>query len=490
MYLGIDLGTSSLKAVLVGGDGAIVAQAGAPLTLSSPRAQWNEQDPEAWWAALLAALGDLRAEHDLSGVRAIGLCGQMHGAVLLDDADRVLRPAILWNDGRAQAECAELEATELRSAAITGNRAMPGFTAPKLLWVRRHEPDIFARTARVLLPKDWLRLRLTGEVVSEMSDAAGTLWLDVGRRRWSDAMLSATGLTERHMPSLVEGSALSGRLRPVVAALLGLPVGCPVAGGAGDNAAGAVGLGCIAPGQAFLSLGTSGVIFTADAAFMPDPDRMVHAFCHALPNAWHRMSVILSAAASLSWIAASTGTDEATLLREIAAAPVAPRERLVFLPYLSGERTPHNDAAAAGVFFGLNTGHGRAAMGRAVLEGVGFGLGDGLDALEAGGGRIDALTVIGGGSRGALWLRILSTILHRRLSVVEGGDVRPALGAARLAMLAVNAGDARSVCSTPAEREVFEPDPALAEGLMFRRSVFRRLYPALRPIFAASVEAI
>ena len=490
MYLGIDLGTSGVKAVLLGRGGSLIGQATAPLTLSSPRPQWHEQDPEDWWRAAGLAVTRLRASHDLGAVRGIGLCGQMHGAVLLDGADRVLRSAILWNDGRSHAECSMLEAAEPRARTITGNRAMPGFTAPKLLWVRRHEPELFAHTRRVLLPKDWLRLRMTGEAVSDMSDAAGTLWLDVGQRRWSVAMLAATGMDERHMPALVEGNHAAGRLRADVAADWGLPGGCLVAGGAGDNAAGAIGIGCIAPGQAFLSLGTSGVIFVTDAAFTPDAERTVHTFCHGLPDLWHRMSVILSAAASLTWVTRLTRfADEASLLREVEATTPAPHERLVFLPYLSGERTPHNDANAAGAFFGLHGGHDSAALGRAVLEGVAFALADGLDALEARGGRIDGLTAIGGGARSPAWLRVLATVLDRPLTTIRGAEIGPALGAARLAMLAAEGADPRAVCAVSAADRVFLPDPGLAEGLRFRRDLFRDLYPALRDLFARSAPA-
>lgn len=487
MFLGIDLGTSGVKAVLVAGDGTLIGQASAPLTVSAPLPHWREQDPEDWWTATCSAIGQLRAAHDLRGVRGLGLCGQMHGAVLLDAADQVLRPSILWNDGRSHAECAELEAAEPRTWDIAGNRAMPGFTAPKLLWVRRHEPALFERIRRVLLPKDWLRLRLTGEAISDMSDAAGTLWLDVGGRRWSPEMLAATGLEERHMPALVEGSARAGVVRPEIADFWGLPRDCVVAGGAGDNAAGALGIGCIEPGQAFVSLGTSGVIFTADAGFQPDAARTVHTFCHCLPDRWHRMSVILAAASALTWVAQATGAaDEASLLRDIAASPADPHERLVFLPYLSGERTPHNDAAAAGVFFGLHNGHGRTAMGRAVLEGVAFALADGLDALEARGGRIETLTAIGGGARGAEWLRIVATALDRPVATVRGGEVGPALGAARLAILAREGCVAGDVCVAPPVEAVFTPEPSLAAGLGRRRRVFRSLYPALREAFAHS----
>ncbi|RKK02577.1 xylulokinase [Pseudoroseomonas wenyumeiae] len=489
MHLGIDLGTSGVKAVLTGPAGEVLAQATAPLALSSPRPLWSEQDPEDWLRATQAALASLRASRDLSGVRALGLAGQMHGAVLLDASDQVLRPAILWNDGRSGAECAALEQAQPASRGITGNLAMPGFTAPKLLWVRRHEPEIFARTRRVLLPKDWLRLRLTGEAVSEMSDASGTLWLDVAARRWSGAMLEATGLSEAQMPALVEGTAPAGRLRAEMAALLGLPAGIPLAGGAGDNAAGAVGIGCVSPGDAFLSLGTSGVVFVSDPGFLPDPARTVHAFCHCLPGTWHRMSVILSAAAALSWVTRVTGAgSEAALLAEVEQAGLAKPGRLAFLPYLSGERTPHNDPRAAGVFFGLSGTDERADLARAVLEGVAFALADGLEALEALGGRIEALTAIGGGARSTAWLRILSAATARPIRSVIGGEAGPALGAARLARIAAGDGSIAEVCTKPPVAVQYEPEAGLAAALAPRRAAYRRLYPTLQTLFAETVD--
>jgi xylulokinase len=351
MYLGVDVGTSAVKAVLSGEDGSIVASASAALTVERPRPLWSEQDPEAWWTAVKAAVTALPAA-SRAAVRAVGLSGQMHGAVLLDGADRVLRPAILWNDGRAGAECAELEAAEPRSRAITGNLAMPGFTAPKMLWLRRHEPQVFADLARVLLPKDYVRLRLTGEHASDLSDSSGTLWLDVGARRWSEPMLAACGLSEPQMPRLVEGSEPAGVLRAEVAAELGLPR-VPVAGGGGDNAAGAVGVGAISPGQGFVSLGTSGVLFLAGDRFSPNSARGVHAFCHALPGRWHQMAVILSAASALDWAVRLTGYPDPAAA--VAAAEAHEGDVPVFLPYLSGERTPHNDRMRRGCCSGSGT---------------------------------------------------------------------------------------------------------------------------------------
>ncbi|KLK91142.1 xylulose kinase [Microvirga vignae] len=489
MYMGIDLGTSSVKVILIDEAGTLVDEAAVPLTLSRPRPLWSEQDPERWWDATQAAVRHLESRRSLDAVAGIGLSGQMHGAVLLDSNDQVLRPAILWNDGRAGAECRELEQREPASREITGNLAMPGFTAPKLIWVVKNEPDIFARTARVLLPKDWIRLKLTGEAVSDMSDAAGTLWLDVGKRQWSPAMLEATGLSERHMPRLVEGTEVSGVLSVEAAAALGLRPGIPVAGGGGDNAAGAAGIGVVDPGMAFVSLGTSGVIFVADATLKKDPERAVHAFCHCIPGMWHRMAVILSAAATLSFAARLAGAaDEASLLTETEAAGLPTQSRLVFLPYLSGERTPHNDPTAAGVIFGLDGTTTRADLGRAALEGVAFALADGLDALQARGGTIGGLSVIGGGARSKLWGRILAAALQRPLTYHRGGEVGPALGAARLAMIAAAGASLDEACPPPPVSHVIEPEAALMESLEPRRALYRRLYSDLKSTFADSVS--
>ncbi|WP_207458358.1 xylulokinase [Azospirillum sp. SYSU D00513] len=488
MHLGIDLGTSGVKAVLIDGKQRLVGQATAPLEVSRPQPLWSEQDPEDWWAATRQAIAELRRLHPdaMAAVRGIGLSGQMHGATLLDAGDRVLRPAILWNDGRSGAECAELERRVPGLRAITGNRAMPGFTAPKLLWVANHEPEVFRATAKVLLPKDYLRLRMTGTHASDLSDSAGTLWVDVAKRCWSAEMLAATGLTEFHMPRLYEGSDATGTLLPDVAAEWGVPADAVVAAGAGDNAAGAVGVGVVAPGTAFLSLGTSGVLFVSGDRFAPNPERGVHAFCHALPSRWHQMSVILSAASCLTFAARLTGApDEATLLRE-AEAHAEDIGSLVFLPYLSGERTPHNDPHAKGVFFGLTHETNRAALALAVLEGVAFAFADGLAVLEEAGASVDRMLVIGGGARSALWGRILASALGRPLDYPAGAEVGPAFGAARLGRLAATGEDPDSVCRPLEIRHTVEPDPALAARMAGRRRLFQRLYGDLREAFAGS----
>jgi xylulokinase len=485
VYLGIDLGTSGVKLVLADEEQRVVAQAVAELTVSRPRPLWSEQDPESWWNATCQAMERLREEHaaPLSGVRGIGLSGQMHGATLLDASDRVLRPAILWNDGRSGEACRELARRLPEVSEITGNLVMPGFTAPKLLWVAEHEPEIFARVARVLLPKDYLRLRLSGDLASEMSDAAGTLWLDVAKRAWSPAALAATGLDEGSMPGLHEGSEATGQLRPDLARRWGMREGVAIAGGGGDQAAGAIGVGVVDPGQAFLALGTSGVFFVAGDAFTPNPAQGVHAFCHCLPGRWHQMSVVLSAASCITWVAAATGArDEAALLEEVSArrpGSTAP----IFLPYLSGERTPHNDPHAKGVFFGLSHDHGRADLGWAVLEGVSFALADGQAALLAGGTRIGDVAVIGGGARSELWGQILASALGRTLSYAAEAEVGPAFGAARLGRLAATGESAAGLCTPPPVERVVEPDPQLEARCRERYETFQRLYRRLRDTF-------
>lgn len=486
MYLGIDLGTSELKLLLLDEQHRIVASLGEPLTVSRPHPLWSEQTPADWWNALDSAMRRLRDAQPtaMAAVRVIGLAGQMHGAVLLDANDAVLRPAILWNDGRSGAQCVSLEAAQPTLHAITGNRAMPGFTAPKLLWVREHEPRLFAQTACVLLPKDWLRLQLTGECVSEMSDASGTLWLDVGARRWSDELLAACGLTRSHMPRLVEGSQASGQLRPTLADRWGLRAGTPVAGGGGDNAASAVGIGAVHPNQGFVSLGTSGVIFVASDRYRPDPGSAVHTFCHALPRRWHRMSVMLSAASALRWARELLGLpSEAALLGSVGALTASQRAGApLFLPYLSGERTPHNDPNAQGVLFGLTHEHHAASIGYAVIEGVSFGMADGWACLQNNPGSVAVLSLVGGGARSEVWAQLLASALGVTLRVHTGAEAAAALGAARLAWLA-DAGDESDVCRGPAVAREFRPDVVEAELLATRLSRFRALYPALRSQF-------
>jgi xylulokinase len=477
MYLGIDLGTSSVKAALFDAEQQLIGQASQSLEVSRPHPGWSEQDPEAWWRALEAAVDALAASHSLAGLRGIGLSGQMHGAVLLDADDHVMRPAILWNDGRAGAECAELEAAAPRLREISGNIAMAGFTAPKLLWLAKHEPATFEHVSTVLLPKDYLRFRLTGHHVSEMSDASGTLWLDVAGRDWSDDLLEATGLNRSHMPRLVEGSEVSGELTSALARRWGVTGTAVVAGGAGDNAAAACGVGVVTPGSAFVSLGTSGVLFVSNARFSPNTAGAVHAFCHAIPQTWHQMGVILSAADSLEWLARITGRSA----RDLAGAVRVERpSEATFLPYLSGERTPHNDPSARGAFIGLSQSQGPADLAQAVMEGVAYAFADCQAALAAAGTDFEDALAVGGGSRSETWLRIIASVLDRPLRLAADSDIGAALGAARLALCAAEGADPAEVCAAPETIKVVEPDKGLVEAYKEGHARYRELYPALR----------
>ena len=482
MYLGLDLGTSELKALLLSDQHQVIATARSPLTVQRPHALWSEQNPADWWRALEAVMDQLHREQPqaLAQLKAIGLSGQMHGATLLDANDQVLRPSILWNDGRSGPQCERLTRDVPDLSAITGNLAMPGFTAPKLQWVREQEPEIFARVHRVLLPKDWLRLILTGEAVSDMSDAAGTLWLDVGKRDWSDTLLAATGLTRDRMPRLVEGSAISAHLKPELCRRWGLPEALPVAGGAGDNAASAVGMGLVRPGQGFVSLGTSGVVFVSGAAFEPNPAQALHAFCHALPDRWHQMSVMLSAASALTWAARCLGfADEPALLSEAQSLSEAEQlESPLFLPYLSGERSPHNNPLATGAWTGLRAAHSRAHLAYAVAEGVGFGLLDGLRTIPATNPPLSTLSLVGGGSRSAWWAQLLADIFGLTLTAHQDSESGGAMGAARLAWLAVG-GEQDAVCITPPVLASYTAKAEHHADLMLRHAQFKTLYAAL-----------
>lgn len=484
MYIGIDLGTSGVKAILLNEQGDVVASQTEKLTVSRPHPLWSEQDPEQWWLATDRAIKALAQQHSLSAVKALGIAGQMHGATLLDKQQKVLRPAILWNDGRCAQECEILENQIPESREITGNLMMPGFTAPKLLWIQRHEPEVFRQVDKVLLPKDYLRLRMTGEFASDMSDAAGTMWLDVAKRDWSDVMLAACHLSRAHMPALFEGSEVTGTLLPAVAQSWGMSE-IPVVAGGGDNAAGAVGVGMMNAGQAMLSLGTSGVYFAVSDGFLSKPESAVHSFCHALPEKWHLMSVMLSAASCLDWAAKLTGMASVPALIVAAQQADEQAEPVWFLPYLSGERTPHNNPQAKGVFFGLTHQHGPAELARAVLEGVGFALADGMDVVHACGVKPASITLIGGGARSEYWRQMLSDISGLQLDYRTGGDVGPALGAARLAQVAMNTDKPLSTLLPQlALEQAHYPDAERHALYQQRRETFRRIYQQLLPLMS------
>ncbi len=484
-FIGIDIGTSAVKALLIDSAQVILAEAEEPLAISRPHPLWSEQNPEDWWRATERALATLRsaAPAAYAATAGIGLSGQMHGAVLMDEADRVLRPAILWNDGRSHAECAELERRFPALGTVAGVPAMPGFTAPKLIWLAKHEPDVFAKVAHVLLPKDYVRFRLTGQYVSEMSDAAGTLWLDEAKRAWSPEIVAATELPLSAMPDLVEGSDAAGQLRGEVADALGLPKGVVIAGGGGDAAAGGIGIGAVDEGDAFVSLGTSGQFFVVNETYRPYPEAFVHAFAHSLPGRWFQMAAMLNAASALGWAAALIGeADIARLLREVEATPAASSD-LIFLPYLAGERSPHNDPYARGVFFGLDPATEKTALIRAVLEGVAFSFADAQLALAAAGTRPTRMGAIGGGARSPLWMQIFADVLGVTIVTHEGGAKGPAFGAARLAILAVTGRKPHEICTAPPELATYLPDPAKADGYAEKLERYRRLYRVLKPEF-------
>ncbi|PZM08482.1 xylulokinase [Rhizobium tubonense] len=482
MYLGLDLGTSGVKAMLIDGDQKIVGSANGALDVSRPHPGWSEQDPAHWIRATEEAIAGLKASHpkELAAVRGIGLSGQMHGATLLDADDKVLRPCILWNDTRSYVEAAALD-SDPRFRALTGNIVFPGFTAPKLAWVAKHEPEIFGKVRWVLLPKDYLRLWLTGEHISEMSDSAGTSWLDTGKRKWSSELLAATKLDERQMPTLVEGTEVAGKLRGELASRWGIAGDAVVAGGAGDNAASACGMGTVSHGAAFVSLGTSGVLFAANGAYLPKPESAVHAFCHALPNTWHQMGVILSATDALNWHSEVTGKSPSELTGELGEALKAPSS-VTFLPYLSGERTPYNDAAIRGAFIGLGHESSRAVLTQAVLEGVSFAIRDNLEALRSAGTDIARVTAIGGGSRSRYWLESIATALGVPVDLPADGDFGAAFGAARLGLIAATGADPVAVCTPPATAGTIEPDAALTSAYDGAYQRYRALYPAIKPL--------
>jgi xylulokinase len=482
-YLGVDIGTSSIKAVLLDDAQRMIAEASAPLDVLRLRPLWSEQDPQAWWYGTLSAIAALRAAAPTQWreLAAIGLSGQQHGATVLDAQGRVLRPCILWNDGRSQAQCTELAQKVPDFADRASNIAMPGFTAPKLLWIAEHEPETFAQTAMVLLPKDYIRFKLSGAFVSDMSDSAGTLWLDVAGRRWDDVLLAACGLSRAQMPSLVEGAEVSALLSPELAAEWGLHGRrIPIAGGGGDNACSAVGIGAVRAGDGFLSLGTSGVVFAVTDHPVALPSRTLHAFCHALPQRWHGMAVSLAAAAALSWIAEITGYQsniERLLQMAEAFAQDAKKRRHapVFLPYLTGERTPHNDPLATAQFSQLTIEHGVAALTYAVMEGVAFALADCVDVLAEAGAHPQSCMLVGGGSRSSFWAQLIADSTKQILEVPAGAQLGASLGAARLGMLASGTPEA-DVCHKPEVQSRFSPDESLRSDLVLRRQRMQQLY--------------
>nr|WP_321456028.1 xylulokinase [uncultured Cohaesibacter sp.] len=482
MYLGIDLGTSGVKVVIMSADQQIIASTNQPLSVSRPASGWSEQDPESWILATATAFDDLaKANPDLlKQVRAIGLSGQMHGATMLDEKDAPIAPCILWNDTRSHEEAAKLDATP-GFRELTGNIVFPGFTAPKLAWMQANKPELFEKIRKVLLPKDYLRLWLTGDYVSDYSDSAGTSWLDVGKRVWSPDLLAATGLDLSHMPALAESTDSTGTIRKELVERWGFSAEAIVAGGAGDNAASAIATGIVGEGDAFISLGTSGVIYAAINSYRPLPQSAVHTFCHSTANHWCHMAVILAATDALNWYANLVGSKAADLTKALGDEIAAPGSTL-FFPYLGGERTPHNDASIRGGFIGLSHPDDRVVLTRTVLEGISYAFKDGIKALEAAGTSLSRLIAVGGGSSSDYWLSLLATILDKQIDRPTAGDFGGAFGAARMGLVADQNGDPSVLCKMPSIEKSFYPNKALQDSFESAYARYAAAYSSLKEL--------
>lgn len=478
-FLGIDLGTSGLRALLVDGAGTPIGAIERHYEVSHPANGWSEQDPAHWTQALDGAMEKMRQTYPaFADLKGIGVAGHMHGATLLDDQGAVLRPCILWNDTRSHLEASQLDATD-QVRTLSGNIVFPGFTAPKLAWVQKHEPEIFARVAKVLLPAAYLNFYLTGDYVADMSDSAGTSWLDVGKRDWSDTLLGAGGMRADQLPRLVEGSEVAGELRPDLVAKWGLTGPVMIAGGAGDNAAAACGIGALNEGDGFVSLGTSGVLLAARDGYQPAPETAVHTFCHAVPGRWYQMGVMLSATDSLNWLARITGKTPAELTGALGRDLRGP-STVRFLPYLSGERTPHNDADIRGSFTGLSADTTTEDLTQAVLEGVAFGLRDSFEALKATEAKLEALTAIGGGAASFYWVQLIATVLKIPLNLPEKGEFGAALGAARLGMASALGGSVETLMIAPKIKQTVSPVVELTGIFETAYVNFKQAYPAIK----------
>lgn len=484
MYLGLDFGTSSVKGVLIDAKQKIVATASAPLKVSRPQPGWSEQAPEDWWKACNSVIKQLSRlkPKAVAAVEGIGLSGQQHGATLLDKDGKVLRPCILWNDARSFKECEDIMTREPGAVPLAGNVPLAGYTAPKLVWVKKHEPKTFAKVAKVLLPKDYIRFRMTGEYASEMSDSSGTFWLDIARRDWSDLLLMASDMSLDQMPKLYEGTDATGQLMPAVAKAWGMPKRPVVAGGGGDNAAAACGIGAVTDNSALVSIGTSGVIFVSNDRFRPNAGRMVHAFCHAVPETWHQMGVILSAAASLEWLAGILGTPAPKLTGKLGTKLTGPSPAL-FLPYLSGERTPVGDSQVRGLIMGLGHETDHKILTHAALDAVAFAFRDCFDALKDAGTEVKRVTAVGGGSKSELWLKIIATVLNVPVDLPAAGDVGGAFGAARLGLIAATGADFRKILTAPKTARTIRPEAKARDAYEAHYRRYTQIYPAIKEIY-------
>ncbi len=479
MYLGIDLGTTSLKVILTDDHLQCVATASAPLTVSRPAPLFSEQNPHHWWNALNTAMLELRAKNalEMKKVIAVGLSGQQHGATLLDQSNRILRPAILWNDGRASVECVSLMQSVPNACDIVGSVIMPGFTAPKLGWVKKHEPDIFKKTHKILLPKDYLRLLMSGDHATDLSDASGTGWLDVQKRQWSDDLLSACELGVQHMPQLFEGNAVTGTVQSSVANAWGLSDRVKIIAGAGDNAASAMSMGCVNKDTMVLSLGTSATIFMATPQFEPNTNAGVHTFCHAVPDFWHHMAVHLNGASCLTWAAELLHQDLSQLI--LSSEKNHHDNSVLFIPYLSGERTPHNNPHATGALLGLTHTVNPATVLQSVLEGIAFGLREGYHAIMKNASSVNEMTVVGGGAKSHYWGKIIASILNQPLTYRHSGAVGAAFGAAKLAWLSETQSDPRDSFCMPAIENVILPEKNWVNHYDDKYFLFQKMYRSI-----------
>ncbi len=483
MYLGLDFGTSSVKGVLMDAKQKILATASAPLKVQRPHAGWSEQNPEDWWKAAGKVIAQLKTMKPkaIAAVEGIGLSGQQHGATLLDKDGKALRPCILWNDARSFVECQDIMQGTPEVIEHSGNIVLAGYTAPKLLWVKKHEPKIFDKVAKVLLPKDYIRLRMTGDYASDMSDSSGTYWLDIRNRQWSELLLKASGMRRDQMPALFEGTDATGRLSTSVAKAWGMPKRPVVAGGGGDNASSACGIGAVNDGAGFLSVGTSGVMFVSNDKFSPNAGKYVHAFCHAAPNTWHQMCVIVSATASLEWLSGVLQTPAPQLTKALGSKVKGPSSAL-FLPYLSGERTPVGDAQVRGLMMGLGMETDRATMTHAVLDSVAFAFRDSLDALRDGGAKINRLMAVGGGTKSELWMKIMATVLGVPIDMPVAGDIGGAFGAARMGMVAATGADFRQVFTKPKIAKTITAEKSAVAAYEDQYQRYTKIYPAIKEI--------
>jgi xylulokinase len=483
MYLGLDFGTSSVKGVLMDAKQKILATASAPLKVSRLHSGWSEQNPVDWWTAAGKVVAELRRLKPklVAAVEGIGLSGQQHGATLLDKDGKPLRPCILWNDARSFVECDDIMRREPQAVPMSGNIPLAGYTAPKLLWVKKHEPKIFDKVAKVLLPKDYIRYCMTGTYGSDMSDSSGTYWLDIANRKWSDMLLAASDMRRDQMPELFEGTDATGRLTASVAKAWGMPKRPVVAGGGGDNASSACGIGAVTDGAGFLSIGTSGVMFVSNNTFSPNAGKFVHAFCHAVPNTWHQMCVIVSATASLEWLSTVLQTPAPQLTKSLGNKVKGPSSAL-FLPYLSGERTPVGDAQVRGLMMGLGHETDRNAMTHAVLDSIAFAFRDSADALRDGGAKIDRLMAVGGGTKSELWMKIMATVLNLPIDLPVAGDIGGAFGAARMGLVAATGADYRQVFTKPKIAKTITPEKSAVASYTDQYQRYSKIYPAIKEI--------